>query len=286
MEGHAAVELVGTSDLASETLDVSASSSSSAAEAQTWACTAGPDFHIPGLDAFYLRCVQEDGTDEAEPWGTGDLPYRSILGTCNILGTWQGPRVRVLPSPALGGIVDQLTAASVAGHTGIPVAAMGVFCLRLPLSHIAVAPQVWTGTQAPAAAAAQRPPGAPAGEAGPVEGRSGGIPRADSPRPRGAEEPTGGCGGWSGQRPGRRPRVQAITLVQDLSRVGLLARDSLQACPICLVGIRSGELARTLPCFHMMHNACSRRYFRTWGVPPNCPVCRSSIAPSHDETSR
>jgi len=278
MEGPAAVVLVGASILASETRAVSASSSSSAAEAQTGACTTGPEFHIPLLDEFYLRCLQEDPTDEAGAWSTGDGPY------CSVLGSLQGPPVRLTPSLEPVGIVDQLTAASVGDHTGIPMGAVVAYRLHLQVSRAEGAPQVWTGTQAPAAAAAQRTSAVPAaGEAGPEEECSGGVLRADSPRPRGAEEQTGGRGGWSGQRSSRRPRVRAFTLVKDLSRVGLLARDSREACPICLVGIRSGELARTLPCFHMLHNACSRRYFRTRGVPPNCPVCRSSVVPPTKE---
>jgi len=256
MEDHAAVERVGASDLASETRAISVSSSSWAVEAQAGACTAGPDFHIPLLDEFYLQCVQEEATAEPKAWGTGDLPYWSTLGNVHC------PQVRVTASLTPMGIVGQVT--TVAGHAGGPVGAMGAFRLHLRMSR----------------AAAQPPPAAPAtGEAGPEEERSGGAPRVDAPGQRGAEEPMGGRAGWSGQRPGRRPRVRAFALVKPLSRVAFLARDSREACPICLAGIRSGELARTLPCFHMLHDTCSVRYFRTRGVPPNCPVCRSPIAP-------
>uniref|UniRef100_A0A7S0FA63 RING-type domain-containing protein n=1 Tax=Pyrodinium bahamense TaxID=73915 RepID=A0A7S0FA63_9DINO len=241
MEGHAAAELIGSFDVGSDF--------SCAPEAQCGACVAGPDFHVPVLSEFYRRCLQEPA-DEPEGWSTGDIPYRNTFG--NI------PQVRVTATVTPMGVAGQPITGSMAGHTGTSMGAVGAFCLHLRLSRTDGAPQLRTGVQA----------GSDSG------------PRVEFLRLQGAGEPAGDRVGRPRQRPCRQPRFRAFTLVKAHSRVGILVQDSQEACSICLEGIHAGELARTLPCFHMLHSACSRQYFRTRGALPSCPVCRCSIAPS------
>lgn len=255
MEGHAT---------ASESC--SASSSSCAMEAGSGACTTGLGFHMPMLDGFHMRCLREDPTDEPESWSTGDLPCRGIFGNLD-------PRVHITPNFVPTGIVGQSTTHSTAGRAGTTAWVAGVLVLQVGTGRAEGAPSAEVGTQ-----------GAPAALEVGLEGQgSGGGPAVDAPSSGGAGEPTGGRAGWSGRRPCRQPRLRAFTLVKAYSRVGILVQSSPEACPVCLQGIRSGELARTLPCFHMLHNICSKRYFRTRGVLPTCPVCRLPIAPDARE---
>jgi len=192
MEGPATAEFVGASDVVLEPRAVNLSSCSCAVEAHSGDCTAGRDFHMPVLDKFCLRCLQEELTDKPEAWNAGEFPY------CGIFGNLHRSPVGMPASLAPMGIIRQPTTCSTAGHVGTTMEAMGVFRLSFHLSH----------TDAPyalAAAAAQRRAEvvsvAPATrEAGPVgdEG-SGNAPSVDF-HLRGAAGPAGGRDGWSGQR--------------------------------------------------------------------------------------
>mmetsp|Transcript_26173 Transcript_26173/g.59585 ORF Transcript_26173/g.59585 Transcript_26173/m.59585 type:complete len:260 (-) Transcript_26173:181-960(-) len=83
----------------------------------------------------------------------------------------------------------------------------------------------------------------------------------------------------------QRQRIRAFTLIKPCSRVSALESDSQQSCPVCLESLRSGQRVRTLPCFHMLHNNCSVRYYRTRGVLPSCPVCRWGVGMLMDPES-
>lgn len=75
-----------------------------------------------------------------------------------------------------------------------------------------------------------------------------------------------------------------LALVLRRSRRVLLAETQAERCPICLEGLRKGQRAQTLPCFHQMHRRCCAKYFKSWGVKPQCPVCRFSLADQADDS--
>lgn len=79
---------------------------------------------------------------------------------------------------------------------------------------------------------------------------------------------------------GRRARKRlplAFALVKSCSRVDVLTRDTLDTCTVCLENLQKGQWVRTMPCFHRLHDKCSAKYFRSRGILPLCPVCRSYL---------
>jgi len=84
-----------------------------------------------------------------------------------------------------------------------------------------------------------------------------------------------------GNRCSRRRHGQTmLRLVRAFSHVGLLEAETEDKCTVCLEDMEVGQVVRTLPCFHMLHGNCSSRYFRAFGVPLICPVCRAPVVPS------
>eukprot|EP00440_Ansanella_granifera_P040088 gb/GFBE01043484.1/.p1 GENE.gb/GFBE01043484.1/~~gb/GFBE01043484.1/.p1 ORF type:complete len:207 (+),score=41.03 gb/GFBE01043484.1/:1-621(+) len=72
---------------------------------------------------------------------------------------------------------------------------------------------------------------------------------------------------------------QTFSIVKSCSRVGRIPRGTEAGrCPICLDKLADGQRARTLPCFHLLHDQCSAKYFKADGVRPCCPVCREEFA--------
>lgn len=83
-----------------------------------------------------------------------------------------------------------------------------------------------------------------------------------------------------GSRRGRRSRRRwplSFALVRSCSRADNLTRDLSEPCTVCLEDLRAGQRVRTFPCFHRLHDRCSAKYFRTPGILPLCPVCRSYL---------
>lgn len=77
----------------------------------------------------------------------------------------------------------------------------------------------------------------------------------------------------------RRSEVDLLCPVQ----VRLLDDAADGQCAVCLDGLESGDLQRTLPCGHTFHAACIDRWFmqmcdaRYGGAPPACPVCKQTV---------
>lgn len=72
-----------------------------------------------------------------------------------------------------------------------------------------------------------------------------------------------------------KPRT--FDLVRLCSRVDMLEQAAHDSCPVCLDQVATGQFARTLPCFHILHERCAARYFRTKDVRPVCPMCRCHL---------
>ena len=47
-------------------------------------------------------------------------------------------------------------------------------------------------------------------------------------------------------------------------------KNDIQECPICLDGITNDDTC-TLPCKHVLHKTCCKKWFRQ---KMNCPICR------------
>mmetsp|Transcript_100591 Transcript_100591/g.300141 ORF Transcript_100591/g.300141 Transcript_100591/m.300141 type:complete len:364 (-) Transcript_100591:65-1156(-) len=78
----------------------------------------------------------------------------------------------------------------------------------------------------------------------------------------------------------RRRGKSCLQLVCSYAVAGRLQAPTEDKCTICLEDMEVGQKVRTLPCFHMLHEACSTRYFSASGVSPLCPVCRAQVCHS------
>mmetsp|Transcript_90390 Transcript_90390/g.286412 ORF Transcript_90390/g.286412 Transcript_90390/m.286412 type:complete len:242 (+) Transcript_90390:115-840(+) len=223
--------------------------------------------HIAICEGFFQRCLETQVAAPSEAWSTGGVSFRNVLDCSGGSGATHttAPTVswHLLPHrpdgsearPSAGAM--QVQNHDIAGHDGIQFGNYSVvLCLGVDLADTTLrtgegSEQVAGGT------AAQR-----AAEAGSQEGGSG----------------TGAAPGQRRRTMPRRPRRRALNLVKSHSCVAALERGAKEVCPICLDVPTPGQMVRTLPCFHMMHDACSIRYFRTRGVAPTCPVCRCDFA--------
>eukprot|EP00931_Biecheleriopsis_adriatica_P116690 TRINITY_DN9229_c0_g1_i1.p1 TRINITY_DN9229_c0_g1~~TRINITY_DN9229_c0_g1_i1.p1 ORF type:complete len:269 (-),score=55.18 TRINITY_DN9229_c0_g1_i1:83-889(-) len=69
--------------------------------------------------------------------------------------------------------------------------------------------------------------------------------------------------------------AETLKAFLQATRVDTIDRHAkLQTCPVCLDELQEGETARTLPCFHQLHDSCAQQYFGAPGVKPVCPLCR------------
>jgi hypothetical protein len=57
-----------------------------------------------------------------------------------------------------------------------------------------------------------------------------------------------------------------------------LPKDA-QQCSICLDDFEQGQVRKTLPCLHGMHEECIDKWLRTNAA---CPVCKYNLKHSHD----
>mmetsp|Transcript_50378 Transcript_50378/g.90479 ORF Transcript_50378/g.90479 Transcript_50378/m.90479 type:complete len:371 (+) Transcript_50378:52-1164(+) len=65
---------------------------------------------------------------------------------------------------------------------------------------------------------------------------------------------------------------EIIRRVSRCDKISVLPKE--ESCPICLEEFDVGQKSRMLPCFHCLHDRCAKRYFRSAGVQPVCPLCR------------
>jgi hypothetical protein len=70
----------------------------------------------------------------------------------------------------------------------------------------------------------------------------------------------------------------ALKVVQRRSHRTKLKETQSETCTICLENFRRAQLVRRLPCGHVLHDWCCRKYFKTAGVKPLCPVCRFDMS--------
>jgi hypothetical protein len=74
----------------------------------------------------------------------------------------------------------------------------------------------------------------------------------------------------------QQPNALKVVLQRSIRKK--LRRTPAEACTICLDNFRRMQPVRSLPCSHILHDWCCRKYFRTAGVKPLCPVCRFDMA--------
>ena len=55
-----------------------------------------------------------------------------------------------------------------------------------------------------------------------------------------------------------------------------LNADGPSSCPICLEHFRVGNRRTTLPCMHLFHSECMKRWLT--GGSDKCPVCNASVS--------
>lgn len=49
-------------------------------------------------------------------------------------------------------------------------------------------------------------------------------------------------------------------------------------CAVCLEGVVSGDLQRTLRCGHTFHSSCVELWLMYGAAAPSCPVCKQTLA--------
>mmetsp|Transcript_15985 Transcript_15985/g.39998 ORF Transcript_15985/g.39998 Transcript_15985/m.39998 type:complete len:140 (+) Transcript_15985:132-551(+) len=75
---------------------------------------------------------------------------------------------------------------------------------------------------------------------------------------------------------------RAVQKLRECCSVHLMESDGCQAqerqvCPICFETLSIGQVAWRLPCFHLLHHACARKYFGMRGTKSACPICRGEV---------
>jgi hypothetical protein len=73
-------------------------------------------------------------------------------------------------------------------------------------------------------------------------------------------------------------RVDYLEMVLGCSSKETLQETTEDSCPICLEGFLKSQEVLKLPCSHGMHVECCKRFFKTSGVKPLCPICRFDMS--------